>query len=115
GGRHERPRPEIARRGQVHVAVEIVRYRMLSLVPAESFDPRVAIVDTPHTESVRWGVRLELMFRKSQKRRLPRVRPLSCRRCDRQTSVVADIRPGNALQPVFVVNRIPIPDEIDLR
>jgi hypothetical protein len=36
------------------------------------------------------------MFRKSQKRRLPRVRPLSCRWCDRQTSVVADIRPGNA-------------------
>jgi hypothetical protein len=46
----ERLRAEIARRGQVHVAVEIVRDRMLSLVPARSFDPRVAIVDTPHAD-----------------------------------------------------------------
>jgi hypothetical protein len=60
-------------------------------------------------------MRLALMFRHREDRRVPRVGLHARRVVDRQPRVIADVRARHALRLILVKNRSPDAVEIDLR
>jgi hypothetical protein len=60
-------------------------------------------------------VRLALVLRQGQERRVPTVGAHARSIADRKPGVVADVRPWNALDLVLVEERRPDPGQVDLR